>query len=119
MTNLTLWWYDAAVILLSAANAVLWFEAIKHVGTPSFTLDFLFKLGLNPFFLSAIFTALCTSVLSYWVLYSLGIGAGRLFLEVSVIATVLTSQFLLKQGLSQWQVIGFVAIMAGVLLVNY
>ena len=119
LNSLLLWEINGGVVLLSVVNTVFWFYAIKQVGSPNITsLSFLLKLGFNPFFLCAISSALAISVVSYYVLYAIGIGAGRAFLTIGLVATIITSTVLSGQKPSNLEIVGFVVVIIGTLLIS-
>jgi drug/metabolite transporter (DMT)-like permease len=116
--DLALWVDNAGIAGLSVINTIMWFYTLKTVGKPAlFDPKFLIKLAFNPYFILALLSALAASVAGYYVVYTLGVGAGRLFLSVGLVATVATATLLLGERLSNLQLVGFVAIIVGAILI--
>ena len=55
---MNLWILNGIICLLSVVNAVSWGYCVKEVGSPHLTIEFLFKLAFNRFFISAMASAL-------------------------------------------------------------
>jgi drug/metabolite transporter (DMT)-like permease len=114
-----IWVLNIIVALLSALNAVFWGYTIREVGDPQLTLNFLFKLFLNKWFIAAMTSAFMASLLSYIVLSEIGILEGRFFLTLQLVAIVLATLFILgeRPSLTAW--IGIILVIVGVWLVGY
>jgi len=114
---INVWVLNAIVFLLGMANTLFWGYAVRNVGEPSFNFGFLLKLGFNPFFLLALLTALCSTLVSYSILSSLGIARGRFFVATTYIAVVVTSVIFLGEKLTVKEYLGVALILAGTILV--
>lgn len=113
-----IWVVNILYAVLSAINAIAWGYAVKTVGEPEFSLSFLLKLVFNKYFILAMAVAFTAAVLSYVVLKEMGVLAGRFFLSLNVVATILACTLVLGErlGLTEW--LGIVLITAGVLLIG-
>jgi drug/metabolite transporter (DMT)-like permease len=104
--------------LLSALNAMCWGFAIREVGDPQLSLDFLLRLALNKWYVFALASALVASFLSYAVLREMGVLAGRFFLSLSMVATILACTLVLGERLTLKEFIGMTLIMVGIVLIG-
>jgi len=116
--NASMWALGLAIALLAAVNAVCWGYAIREVGDPQMTLNFLFKLIFNKWFISALASAFAASLLSYIVLKEMGVLTGRFFLSLGMIATILACTLVLGEKLTLKEWVGIALILAGVLLIG-
>jgi len=82
------------------------------------SLDFLFKLGFNRFFILALASAFIASLLTYPVLASLGVMRGRFFLATEAIATILVAHFVLGERMEPIHWLGLGLILIGTLLLG-
>ena len=117
MSSLT-WALGVLIALLSAFNAICWGFAIREVGDPRLSLDFLLRLALNKWYVLALASALVSSFLSYAVLREMGVLAGRFFLSLSMVATILACTLVLGEELTLKGWIGIALILAGMLLIG-
>jgi drug/metabolite transporter (DMT)-like permease len=117
--KMLIWVVNVIVALLSALNAVLWGYTIREVGDPQLTLNFLFKLLFNKWFIAAMASAFMASLLSYIVLSEMGILEGRYFLTLQLVAIVLASLFILGERPSLTALVGIILIVVGVWFVGY
>ena len=113
-----LWVIGAAVALLSALNAIFWGYCIREVGDPSLSLDFLFKLVFNKWYILAITSAFIASLLSYFVLKEMGVLAGRFFLSLGIVATIIACVLVLDEKLALREWVGILLIVIGVLILG-
>lgn len=119
MTTLfTLWGTNAISIVLVVLNTLFWGYAIKQTGQIDFSLTFLWRLGTNPWFILAIFTALVSTVVTYAARQSLGLAKGSLFYSLGTVALVITSYAVFGERFTWTQGIGVALIMIGVVLVS-
>jgi drug/metabolite transporter (DMT)-like permease len=116
--SMLIWVLNIIVALLTAINVIAWGYAIREVGDPQLTLNFLLKLLFNKWFIIAIALAFIASLASYAVLRELGVVAGRVFLSLGIIATILAGTLVLGEKLTLREWAGIALIMAGVLLVG-
>lgn len=116
--NLIAWILNFIIALLTAVNAICWGYAIKEVGNPKFSIEFLVTLVFNKWFILAMASAFIAALLSYAVLKDMGVLAGRFFLSMSTVATILACTVVLgeKPSIIEW--IGVVLIMLGVILIG-
>lgn len=100
----SLWILNATIAFLSVINVVAWGYAIKEVGDPRPSLDFVFRLVFNRYFMLAMISAFTASVLSYVILRELGVMAGRFFLSLSTLATIIAGVTILgeKYDVKTW-----------------
>lgn len=113
-----LWALGVVVAALSAVDAVAWGFAIREVGDPHLSLDFLLKLITNKWYLLAMSMGFAISILSYAVMREMGVLMGRFFLMLSIAAVVLACTLVLGETLSLREVIGMALIIAGVLVIG-
>jgi EamA-like transporter family. len=113
-----IWVLNTLIALLVAVNAVAWGYAIREVGDPQLSLSFLLKLVFNKWFILAMASAFTAALLSYIVLREMGVLAGRFFLSLSVVTTVIACMLILGEQLTLKQWIGVVLIIIGVILVG-
>jgi len=113
-----IWVLNILVALLAAINAIAWGYTIREVGDPQLSLSFLLKLVFNKWFILAMMSAFTAALLSYIVLRELGVLAGRFFLSLSVVTTVVACTLILGEQLTLKQWIGLVLIIVGVILVG-
>jgi len=91
---------------------------IREVGDPRLSLDFLLRLAFNKWYVFALASALVASFLSYVALKEVGVQAGRLFLLLSMVATILACALVLREKLTLKEFIGMAFIMAGIVLIG-
>jgi drug/metabolite transporter (DMT)-like permease len=113
-----IWTLGILIALLTAFNTISWGFAIKEVGDPQLSLDFLLRLVFNKWYVLALASALVASILSYAVLREMGVLLGRFFLSLSMVAVILASTFVLGEKLTSKEWIGVTIIMIGVLLIG-
>jgi len=118
LSSATLWLVNVAIALLAAVNTVAWGFAIREVGDPKPSIEFLARLVFNKWFIVAMASAFVASILSYIVLQRMGVLAGRFILTIQMVATILTAYFVLGERLSLQGWIGIALIIAGVLLIG-
>jgi drug/metabolite transporter (DMT)-like permease len=118
MSSAMLWLVNMAVALLAAINTIAWGFCIREVGDPKPSIEFLIKLAFNRWFILAMASALTASILSYIVLQRMGVLAGRFFLTLQMVTTILVAYLVLGERLSLWKWIGIVTIMVGVVLLG-
>ena len=114
----TLWLVNLAIALLAAVNTVAWGFAIREVGDPKPSIEFLTRLVFNKWFIAAMASAFAASILSYIVLQRMGVLAGRFILATQMVATILAAYLVLGERLSLQGWIGIALIIAGTLLVG-
>lgn len=114
-----LWVLNVLIATLTAINVIAWGYAVKSIGEPELNLRFLLKLILNRWYILAISSAFVTSLLSYVVYRAKGVLAGRYFLSLSHIATILAAIIVLgeRPRLIEW--LGVALVITGVLLIGY
>jgi drug/metabolite transporter (DMT)-like permease len=115
---LQLWIINILVALLAALNTIAWGYCIKEVEDPELSINFLFKLIFNKWFIMAMIFAFTASILGYAVLQKMGVLAGRFFLAIQSIAIVLTASLVLGERLSISQWLGIILIIVGVILIG-
>lgn len=103
---------------LSAINAVAWGYTIRDVGSPELSISFLFKLLFNKYFILAMGAAFIAAVLSYVVLKEMGVLAGRFFLSINIVATILACTLILGERVGYREWIGIALISAGMLIIG-
>jgi drug/metabolite transporter (DMT)-like permease len=113
-----IWTLGILIALLTALNTISWGFAIREVGDPQLSLDFLLRLVFNKWYILALASALVASILSYAVLREMGVLVGRFFLSLSMVAVVLASTLVLGEKLTSKEWIGVTIIMIGVLLIG-
>jgi len=116
--NQSIWTLGVLIALLSALNTIFWGFAIREVGDPQFSLDFVLRLAFNRWYIFALASALVASFLSYAVIKDMGVLAGRFFLSLSMVAVILTSTLVLEESLTLKEWIGIALIFIGVALVG-
>lgn len=116
--SLMLWALGVIIALLAAANTVFWGYTIRELGDPHLTLNFLFELAFNKWFILAMISAFIASLLSYAVLREMGVLAGRFFLLLGTVAMILAGTIVLGEQLTWREWIGIVLIMIGVMLIG-
>jgi drug/metabolite transporter (DMT)-like permease len=116
--NTLMWILGLIIALLAAINAICWGFAIREVGDPQLSLDFLFRLAFNKWYVLALASALVASFLSYAILREMGVLAGRFFLSLGAIATILACTLVLGEELTLREWAGIALIMAGALLIG-
>lgn len=116
--NATIWTLGVAIALLAAANAACWGYAIREIGDPQLTLNFLLKLVFNKWFILAMASAFIAALLSYVVLKELSVLAGRFFPSLSTVATILACTLVLGEQLTWREWMGVALIMVGVMLIG-
>jgi len=112
------WIINVVVALLAALNAIAWSFTIREVGDPQLSINFLLRLVFNKWFIIAMVSAFAAAILSYAVLKEMGVLAGRFFLSLQMVATIVACTLVLgeKPSLHQWA--GIVLIISGVLLLG-
>lgn len=80
--------------------------------------QFLWKLGMNPWFLMAMGSALAASLVSYFVIASIGIAKGRLFLTTANVAYLVTSYFVFGEKFSPDNLLGVAFVLVGASLLT-
>jgi len=118
MSALT-WVLNVAIAALSAVNAVAWGYATKEVGDPQLSMEFLFRLVFNKWFIIAMASAFLAALLSYVVLRDMGVLAGRFFLTIQLVAVILATTFILGEKPSARVWIGILMVIVGVILIGY
>lgn len=103
---------------LSAVNAIAWGYAVRTVGEPALSLSFLLRLVFNKYFIIAMAVAFAAAVLSYVVLREMGVLAGRFFLSLNIVATVVACTAVLGERLGPVEWLGIALITVGVLLIG-
>lgn len=118
MVDWKIWAVGFVYASLSAINAIAWGYTIRSVGEPQLSPSFLFKLLFNIYFIIAMGVAFVAAVLSYVVLREMGVLAGRFFLSLSLVATVLACVVVLgeRPSLNEW--VGVVLIILGVIILG-
>ena len=116
--SMVIWAVGVVIALLAAINAICWGYAIREVGDPQMTFNFLFTLISNKWFISAIASAFVASLLSYVILREMGVLAGRFFLSLGMVATILAGTLVLGEKLTVKEWVGIMLIIAGVLLIG-
>jgi undecaprenyl phosphate-alpha-L-ara4N flippase subunit ArnE len=117
MTQL-IWFLGISIALLTALNTISWGFAIREIGDPQLSPEFLLRLIFNKWYLLALASALVASILSYAVLREMGVLVGRFFLSLSMVAVILASTFVLGEKLTSKEWIGVAIIMIGVVLIG-
>ncbi|WP_048078775.1 EamA family transporter [Desulfurococcus mucosus] len=112
------WVLNIAIAVLAAVNTVFWGYTVREVGDPQLSLSFLLKLVFNKWFIAAIATALVASIMSYAVLREMGVLAGRFFLSLGTVATILAGTLILGEQLTWREWLGVALITVGTLLVG-
>ena len=113
-----IWFLGISIALLTALNTISWGFAIREIGDPQFSLDFLLRLVFNKWYVLALASALVASILSYAVLWEMGVLVGRFFLSLGVVATILAGTLALGEELTPKEWAGVVLIIIGILLVG-
>jgi len=113
-----LWLVNIAVALLAAVNTIAWGFCVREVGDPKPSIGFLIRLAFNKWFIVAMASAFTASILSYIVLQRMGVLAGRFFLALQMISTILAAYIVLRERLSLWKWIGIATIVVGVILLG-
>jgi len=116
--NAVTWAIGVAVALLAALNAIFWGYTIKEVGDLQPTISFFSRLVFNRWFILAMASAFTASLFSYVVLKEMGVLAGRFFLSLGTVATILACTLVLGERLTIRDWAGIALIMVGVLLVG-
>jgi drug/metabolite transporter (DMT)-like permease len=112
-----IWTLGILIALLTALNTISWGFAIREVGDPQLSLDFLLRLVFNKWYILALASALVASILSYAVLREMGVLAGRFFLSLSMVVMILAGTLVLGEKLTLKEWVGMFLILAGSLLV--
>jgi drug/metabolite transporter (DMT)-like permease len=112
-----IWTLGILIALLTALNTISWGFAIREVGDPQLSLDFLLRLVFNKWYILALASALVASILSYVVLREMGVLAGRFFLSLSMVVMILAGTLVLGEKLTLKEWVGMFLILAGSLLV--
>jgi drug/metabolite transporter (DMT)-like permease len=112
-----IWTLGILIALLTALNTISWGFAIREVGDPQLSLDFLLRLVFNKWYVLALASALVASILSYAVLREMGVLVGRFFLSLSMVVMILAGTLVLGEKLTLKEWVGMFLILAGSLLV--
>jgi drug/metabolite transporter (DMT)-like permease len=112
-----IWTLGILIALLTALNTISWGFAIREVGDPQLSLDFLLRLVFNKWYVLALASALVASILSYAVLREMGVLVGRFFLSLSMVVMMLAGTLVLGEKLTLKEWVGMFLILAGSLLV--
>jgi len=92
---------SADIVTLETLNANAWSYATKEVRDPQLSIGFLFRLVFNKWFITAMASALATSLLSYAILrLLLEILSGRFFLLLQSVPTILMYTLVLGERLT-------------------
>lgn len=113
-----LWLVNIAVALLAVINTIAWGFCVREVGDPKPSIEFLIRLAFNKWFILAMASAFTASILSYIVLQRMGVLAGRFFLTLQMIATILAAYIVLGERLPPWRWVGVLMIFTGVVLIG-
>ena len=113
---MTLWAANVLAFILSAVNTVFWGYSIKAVGRFQVSADFLWRLGTNPWFILAMAAALSSTVITYYVISTIGIAKGRLFLTTGSIAVVITSYLVFGEKFTYENMLGVAMVLIGAAL---
>jgi drug/metabolite transporter (DMT)-like permease len=113
-----IWVLGISIALLTALNTISWGFAIREIGDPQLSLDFLLRLVFNKWYVLALVSALVASILSYAVLREMGVLVGRFFLAISAVTTILAATLFLGEKLTLKELIGVTIIMIGVVLIG-
>jgi drug/metabolite transporter (DMT)-like permease len=116
--NYMTWTLNIVISALAALNAVCWGYCIREVGDPQLTLNFLFRLIFNGWFILAMASAFAASLFSYVVLKEMGVLAGRFFLSLGIVTTILVCALILGERLTLREWVGIALIIVGALLVG-
>jgi len=116
--NAVNWILSLTIAVLAAVNAVCWGYAIKEVQDPSLTVEFVLRLVFNRFFIMAMASAFTASLLSYVVMSEMGVLAGRYFLSLGAVATILACTLILGERLTPREYAGIALTVAGVVLIG-
>ena len=116
--NSLMWLLNISAAALSALNAIAWGFAIREVGDPSVSPGFLLRLAFNRWFVLAMASAFTASLLSYAVLRWMGVLAGRFFLSLGAVATIIACTLVLGESLALREWVGITLIIVGVLLIG-
>jgi len=116
--RLDLWMLNVVIAFLSTINAIAWGFTIRELGDPKLTIEFVIRLVFNKYFILAMASAFIASVLSYVILKEFGVMAGRFFLSLSTVATIIASIIVLgeRYDLKAW--IGVSLIIIGSLILG-
>jgi len=117
MSALT-WALNVAIAALAALNTVSWGFCIRDVGDPQLSLEFLIRLIFNKWFIIAMASAFTAALLSYVVLREMGVIAGRFFLSLSYVTTILACLLVLREKITPIQWLGVLLILIGVTLLG-
>jgi len=117
-SGLSAWLVNLAVAALAALNAVAWGFYVREVGDPQLSLGFLLRLAFNKWFILAMASAFAAALLSYVVLREMGVLAGRFFLSLQLVATVLACMVVLHERVAPIQWLGILLILVGVILIG-
>jgi drug/metabolite transporter (DMT)-like permease len=112
-----IWTLGILIALLTALNTISWGFAIREIGDPQLSLDFLLRLVFNKWYILALASALVASILSYAVLREMGVLVGRFFLSLSMVVMILAGTLVLGEKLTLKEWVGMFLILAGSLLV--
>lgn len=112
------WVLNVAVAALAAINAIAWGYATREVGDPQPTLNFLLKLVFNKWFITAMASAFVAALLSYIVLREMGVLAGRFFLSLQTVATILACTLVLGEKLTIREWVGIALILVGITIIG-
>ncbi|MEM4655249.1 MAG: hypothetical protein QXL34_07175 [Thermosphaera sp.] len=116
--RLDIWMITTIIALLSAINAIAWGFVIRELGEPELATEFVIRLVFNKYFILAMVSAFAASILSYVILRELGVMAGRLFLSLSTVATMIVSIVVLRESYDLKTWIGISLMIVGSLILG-
>jgi drug/metabolite transporter (DMT)-like permease len=108
-------------VALVVVNTVFWGLAIRQVtpgGSVQYNLQFVLKLGTNPYFILAMVSALAATLVQYYARATLGLAKGGLFYSLGTVALVFTSYFAFGEKFTWENALGIILIMVGTVLVT-
>lgn len=114
-----LWILNVLIAALTAINVIAWGHAVRSIGEPEPTFRFLLKLVFNRWYIIAISSAFVASLLSYIVYRTKGVLAGRYFLSLSHIATILAAIVVLGEKPKPVEWLGIALVIVGILLIGH
>jgi drug/metabolite transporter (DMT)-like permease len=112
------WVLGILIALLTALNTIWWGFAIREIGDPQLSLDFLLRLLFNKWYVLALASNLMASILSYAVLWEMGVLLGRFFLLLSMVATILIGTLVLGERLVVREWVGIALVLVGIALLG-
>lgn len=118
MNLVSIWLANGAFVLLTIFNTIFWGYSIQSVGAFTMSISFLLKLGTNFWFILAMISALAATIFTYYILATIGIAKGRLFLTTGSIAVIITSYFVFHEQFTQKSWIGIILVLIGAVLLS-